>query len=178
MSARERPQRDEGPPEEAHRPPEEAHRPPDGPLELRLDLPAAHSAARMARHLIRPFARSGGVLGAELDTLLLVASELLGNAVDHGGGGSAMEEADLEAPVRMKLLLTLEAGSWELEVSDEGGGEPDAVDALIHPDGLPDLEDERGRGFYLIAQMVDRIDVRKSGDGLGLSLRVVKNTTA
>lgn len=150
----------------------------EGPLELRLDLPAAHSAARMARHLIRPFARSGGVAGSELDNLLLVAAELMGNAVDHGGGGSAMEESDLTAPVRMKLLLTVEAGGWQLEVSDEGGGEPETLDQLIHPEGLPDLDDERGRGFYLISQMVDRIDVRKSEDGLGLRLRVVKRTVA
>jgi anti-sigma regulatory factor (Ser/Thr protein kinase) len=150
----------------------------DGPLELRLDLPAAHSAARMARHLIRPFARSGGVTGGELDNLLLVASELMGNAVDHGGGDSAMEESDLEAPVRMKLFLTVEAGGWQLEVSDEGGGEPETLDQLIHPDGLPDLEDERGRGFFLISQMVDQIVVRKSEDGLGLALRVVKRTVA
>jgi len=150
----------------------------DGPLELRLDLPAAHSAARMARHLIRPFARSGGVTGSELDNLLLVAAELMGNAVDHGGGDAAMEESDLASPVRMKLLLTVEEGGWQLEVSDEGGGEPETLHQLIHPEGLPDLEDERGRGFFLIAQMVDQIDVRKSEDGLGLALRVVKRTVA
>ena len=33
-----------------------------------------------------------------------------------------------------------------------------------------DLEDERGRGFFLLAQMVDGIDVEPSLDGKGLAL--------
>jgi anti-sigma regulatory factor (Ser/Thr protein kinase) len=35
-------------------------------------------------------------------------------------------------------------------------------------DGIPDLEDERGRGFFLLVQMVDTLSVEKSRDGLGL----------
>lgn len=151
---------------------------PDAPLELRLDLPAVHSAARMARHLIRPFARSGGITGPELDNLVLVSSELLSNAVDHGGGESVMDMADLNHAARMSLFLRVSGGNWELDVTDEGGGDPAALDALIHPDGLPDLEDERGRGFFLIGQMVDRITVNKSDSGEGIRLSVVRNLPA
>ena len=143
---------------------------------LRLDLPAVHSAARMARHLIRPFARSGGVLGTELDNLLLVAAELLANAVDHGGGEAALETVNGHHAegARMQLALSVEAGGWRLEITDEGGGDPEAVRALVRPAGLPDLEDERGRGFFLIAQMVDEIRVEPSTSGRGLSLFVVR----
>jgi anti-sigma regulatory factor (Ser/Thr protein kinase) len=143
----------------------------DGTLEL--DLPAAHSAARMARHLIRPFARSGGVVGGELDNLLLVAAELLSNAVDHGGGGGAVHEPGDEG-ARMRLALRVAGGSWRLEVSDEGGGDAATVRELIQPNGLPDLEDERGRGFFLIGQMVDEIGVQATSDGRGLTLRCVR----
>jgi anti-sigma regulatory factor (Ser/Thr protein kinase) len=145
-------------------------------MELRLELPAVHSAARMARHLIRPFALSAGISGADLDNLVLVGSELLGNAVDHGGGRAAMTAADLDRPVRMKLLLAVEDGAWRMQVSDEGGGDPESVDALLRREGLPDLEDERGRGFFLISSLVDEISVRRSDDGLGLMLTVVKAT--
>jgi anti-sigma regulatory factor (Ser/Thr protein kinase) len=151
---------------------------PEAPLELRLDLPAVHSAARMARHLIRPFARSGGITGPELDNLVLVSSELLSNAVDHGGGESVMDMAELNHDVRMSLFLRVSGGNWELDVVDEGGGDPAALDAIIHPEGLPDLEDERGRGFFLISQMVDRITVNKSDSGEGIRLSVVRNLPA
>ena len=60
------------------------------PRELRLDLPAAHSAVRMARNLVRKFATQFMPEG-EVETLELITSELLSNAVDHGGGNSAME---------------------------------------------------------------------------------------
>jgi serine/threonine-protein kinase RsbW len=142
----------------------------DAPQELRLDLPAAHVAARMARHLVRQFARAGGIGGSELDQLVLIADELLTNAVDHGGGNGSMEERELERPVRMGLALAVTSAGWEIRVSDQGGGDPVEVDALVHPEGLPDLENERGRGFFLMAQMVDSLEVRRSDDGLGLVL--------
>ena len=146
------------------------------PHALRLDLPAAHSAGRMARQMVRQFAISEGVPAREIDTLEFVAGELLDNAVDHGGGNAAMDESDLERDVRMTLRLSLDNGSWRLEVADQGGGLPDDVRALLEPsDDLPDLEDERGRGFFLLKQMVDRIEVDRSDDGLGLSFRALRS---
>jgi len=142
--------------------------PGDVPLEMSLDLPAVHAAARLARHLIRPLAKSVGITGTALDHLVLVASELIGNAVDHGGGEAALN-AD-EHRIRMRLDLVVSELGWKLAVSDQGGGEPEAVRELIEPQGLPDLEDERGRGFFLIREMVDRITVERSEDGTGLRL--------
>lgn len=136
--------------------------------ELVLDLPAVHAGARLARHLIRPFAKSVGIAGRELDHLVLVASELIGNAVDHGGGEAAMDAGQHE--MRMKLALEVSQSDWRLSVSDQGGGEPEVLRELIEPEGLPDLEDERGRGFFLIQEMVDSITVEKSEDGSGLRL--------
>jgi len=141
----------------------------DRPHELRLDLPAAHSAQRIARSLVRLFARNEGVTAEEIERIEFIASELLANAVDHGGGERAMEEEDRPGDVRMSLLLHIRPGGWELEVGDQGGGNLEEVQALISPEGFPDLEDERGRGFFLVAQMVDRLDVEKSADGRGLT---------
>lgn len=145
----------------------------DPPRELRLDLPAAHSAVRMARRIVRTFASA--LLGEEeVGTIELVASELLSNAVDHGGGHSAMEEADLEEPVRMELYLEVGLESWRVEVSDQGGGDPRGVEELLRPEAPPDLDDERGRGFFLMAQMVDELSVRPTDDGRGLVLAAEK----
>ena len=137
---------------------------------IRLDLPAAHSEGRMARQVLRKFAEVRGMAEREIETLELVASELLGNAVDHGGGNAAMDRSDLVKRVRMRLLFEVIDDVWKLQVADEGGGEPDDVKDLIDPDGFPDLEDERGRGFFLMKEMVDTLSVEKSEDGRGLAV--------
>jgi anti-sigma regulatory factor (Ser/Thr protein kinase) len=144
------------------------------PHELSLDLPAAHSAERMARTVLRQFARRESVAKSEIETLEFVASELLSNAVDHGGGERAMEESDLPRRVRMKLFVTVDAGGWRMQVSDEGGGDPKEVELLIAQNEMPDLEDERGRGFFLLTQMVDSLRVDRSADGRGLVFTAVR----
>ncbi len=144
------------------------------PHELRLDLPAAHSAERMARAVLRRFAQGEGVAKEEIETLEFVASELLSNAVDHGGGERAMEESDRPGDVRMSVVFAVTAGGWTLEVGDQGGGDPADVADLISRDHTPDLEDERGRGFFLLAGMLDSLTVAKSEDGRGLVFRAVR----
>jgi len=143
------------------------------PRKLALELPAIHAAVRQARNVVRSFARMCGLPGREVETLMLVASELLGNAVDHGGGGGAMDEGEMAGSVRMALRLEFSGQSWSLEVDDQGGGDPAEVQELLTPSGFPDLEDERGRGFFLMAQMVDQMSVRRSQDGLGLTIFAV-----
>lgn len=134
-----------------------------------LDLPAAHSEERMARQVLRKFAEVRGMAEREIETLELIASELLGNAVDHGGGGAAMDRSDLVRRVRMRLAFEVQPEGWRLSVSDEGGGEPEDLKELIDPEGMPDLEDERGRGFFLMKSMLESLTVVKSSDGLGLA---------
>jgi len=139
------------------------------PGELELDLPAAHSAGRMARQMAREFALAEGVPEAEVETLEFVTGELVDNAVDHGGGHGAREVSDLPGNVRMQLLVRVSGGAWSVTVGDQGGAEPESVrDLLDPPDGIPDLEDERGRGFFLLAGMVDElaVDATPAGDGL------------
>jgi anti-sigma regulatory factor (Ser/Thr protein kinase) len=148
---------------------------PDRPHELRLDLPAAHSAERMARAVLRQFARRESVPTKEIETLEFVASELLSNAVDHGGGDRAMEESDLKGRVRMTLLLSVRHDGWTLRVGDQGGGDPARVEPLLANGEMPDLEDERGRGFFLLGQMLDSLRVDRSSDGLGLEFVAVRS---
>ena len=142
--------------------------------ELRLELPAAHSAERMARAVLREFAKKKRVPAKEITTLEFVASELLSNAVDHGGGGRAMEEAELVGDVRVVLVLALRPGGWSLRVSDSGGGDPRAVRARLAAAEAPDLEDERGRGFFLMKQMLDGLHVECTPDGRGLEFLAIR----
>ena len=144
------------------------------PHSVQLELPAVHAAVRVARQVVRTFARMDGMPDREVDTLVLVTSELLGNAVDHGGGNSAMHEEELDGGVSMRLGLVVSGTRWTLEVTDEGGGDPEEIQALFEPDGMPDLEDERGRGFYLMAQLVDRMQVGRSEAGNGLVITATR----
>ena len=148
--------------------------PPERPHELRLDLPAAHSAERMARALLRQFALRERVPSKEVETLEFVASEMLSNAVDHGGGRRAMEESDVKDGVRMTLFLVVSETFWTLSVSDQGGGDPDLMAAHLSRDDLPDIDEDRGRGFFLLKQMVDSLRVERSTDGLGLEFTAVR----
>ena len=40
---------------------------------------------------------------------------------------------------------------------------------------MPDLEDDRGRGLFLMREMVDRVEVSASDDGRGLTISVTKS---
>lgn len=138
--------------------------------ELELDLPANHATIPVARRVLKHFAKLMGLAEEEVEVLMLVSSELLANAVDHGGGEGAMGVA--EGGARMHLRLRLVGDGWVFRVSDEGGGDPADVRPMLDSGATPDLDGERGRGFFLVAQMVDRIDVQKTPDGRGLTFVV------
>jgi anti-sigma regulatory factor (Ser/Thr protein kinase) len=148
------------------------------PPELKLELPAAHSAERMARAVLREFAKKKRMPAKEIDTLMIVASELLSNAVDHGGGESAREESDRTSDVRMSLALVVRPDGWTMRVGDQGGGDPAEMEARIASSAEPDLEDERGRGFFMLAQMLDKLDVARTTDGRGLEFTAVRSYAA
>lgn len=144
------------------------------PHELRLDLPAAHSAERMARGVLRQFAERENIPEDEIETLEFVAGEMLTNAVDHGGGERAMREEDLRSRVRMSLVFEVREDSWILRVGDQGGADPAELRERLTSTEEPDLDDDRGRGFFLLAQMVDSLTVERSADGLGVEFVAVR----
>lgn len=151
---------------------------PKDPHELKLDLPAAHSAQRMARAVLRQFAKRERIPEKAVTTIEFIASELLSNAVDHGGGERAMEESELKSDVRMTLVLSVRPAGWTMRVSDQGGGDPDELVSRLNAGEMPDLEDERGRGFFLLRQMLDSLEVVRSQDGRGLEFIAVHTYAA
>ena len=141
--------------------------------ELAFDLPAAHRTVRVARNLARRFARMEGVNERDVDSMLLVLSELLANAVDHGGGEAAMEGS--ANGTRMRAVVQLDDDRWTVRVVDEGGGDPEAIRAVLESDGMPDLEDERGRGFFLMKELTDDLSVELSESGRGLTILAMRH---
>ncbi len=142
---------------------------------VRLDFPATHDAVRIARHMVRHFSRLRGLNESERDRLVLVASELLSNAVDHGGGMAAMDDSQNLNGVQMRMELEVGRARWSLAVSDQGGGDPGRLrDALGESTEHPDLEDDRGRGLFLMRASVDRLEVEESEDGRGIRVTAIR----
>ena len=134
--------------------------------ELKLSLPSVHRTVRIGRRVVQAFARTDGWADEEIETLMLITSELLANAVDHGGGGGAMSEEDLAAEARMGLSLSVDEATWRMEIEDCGGGDVAEAQELITNCSIGDLEDERGRGLFLVREMVDELGVREGAAGL------------
>lgn len=152
---------------------EQISRSPAG-VELKLSLPAHHKAARVGRQRVRDFAMAEQLLEGEVDRLEFVVGELLSNAVDHGGGGRAMDGgdgSDGSLGIQMHLEFCFDDKGWTLRVEDEGGGDPECLRPLLQDtDGLPDLDDERGRGFFLLLGMLTSLKVESSRTGEGIAL--------
>ena len=138
---------------------------------LGVVFPASHDQGVLCRRLLEGHAREVGIPDGEDAVLGFVTSELLTNAIDHGGGGGARTFQELGADVRIRSKLTVSATGWVLEVSDRGGGDPEEVRTFLDPEGLPDLENERGRGFFLLATSVESLTVEANPEGDGLTFR-------
>ena len=101
---------------------------------LRVALPDDPTAPAVARERTRSVVGSWQ-LSNLLEPLLLVVSELVGNAVRHG-----------RAPIRMLLRRT--GLGVRVEVHDESS--PPERDEEV---SLPDADAESGRGLYLVDAM-------------------------
>jgi anti-sigma regulatory factor (Ser/Thr protein kinase) len=93
-------------------------------------LPAAPESVRRARAWVRITLTAQGHHD-ELDTALLIMSELASNAVIHATG-----------PAVIKIVCELDAETLTLGVIDYGEGQPRLVNAAGN--------DERGRGLRLV----------------------------
>ncbi|MFI6520691.1 SpoIIE family protein phosphatase [Spirillospora sp. NPDC050679] len=109
------------------------------------DLPADPAAVRRARGLIRE--RLGDWKLDELaDSTVLMASELVTNAIRHAGG-------------RVTLRLVREGG-LVCEVFDASDGRP----RIRGADGEDDFA-ESGRGLHVVSRLATRWGVRRTGGG-------------
>ncbi|MFC9913082.1 ATP-binding protein [Streptomyces sp. NPDC127197] len=115
--------------------------------QIRFPVPGTPAAARSARQQLANGIRAWDASFDQelLETAELVAAELLANAVRHGGHGPISAGARLNDE---RLLI---------EVTDASSKVPRA--------GLPDAEEEGGRGVFLVAALADRhgIDPLPSG---------------
>jgi anti-sigma regulatory factor (Ser/Thr protein kinase) len=126
---------------------------------FRRSFPSSPSSARSVRAALAAYVATIGADDAESARSLLCVDEAFINAASHAPHAPVL----VAAWVRDDRLV--------LEVSDEGPGF-DAAEAC-HGE-LPDLDDEHGRGLFLIHQLMDdvRIDSRESGTTIRMGLRL------
>lgn len=108
--------------------------------EIELELPRDASAAGRARQTLRQ-ALPSGVDGQRANDVLLVVSELVSNAVEHG-----------EGLIRLRLRFT--AGRVAGEVVDEGTG----FEREVREAGVEEI---RGRGLALVDALSSRWGVHE-----------------
>lgn len=111
----------------------------------------------IGEQLARDLTEYGGDTEMLAYTIDLVLTEALSNV---------MKYASHESPM-LRVVIQVEAGSLCIQVHDQGKGfELDKV-ANAEPDSLC----ERGRGIFLMRQLMDSVDYHKTSDGNVLELR-------
>jgi GAF domain-containing protein len=163
-----------------------------GPLPLwRLSLPATPSSPSAARAAIRPVLEQWG-LHAQVETVELLLSELVTNAVRHAAGPApaprfdpeAVEEFDLES-LELALLdnapLPGEHSSdgprRQLEIVARRGGDSLWVEVYDQDVRMPRVRtatanDEGGRGLFLVDQLSRRWGARDTPSGKAVWFQV------
>jgi len=124
---------------------------------LRFSLPLEPARLLRARQRIRDYLHSQAVKPEAVDDIVLAIQEAMTNAVAHSAA-----RADLE------VGLHFEGADLVAEIRDHGVG----FDiARFDPDRRPSLDEPSGRGLYLIAHLMDQVELRCDG---GLRVRAVK----
>jgi anti-sigma regulatory factor (Ser/Thr protein kinase) len=116
-----------------------------GPMSTRLALAPSAQTGSIARRALRELFETAAVDEDTRETAVLLANELVTNAVEHGGGTTFLHAA-------------VEDRSIRLEVSDSSSVAP-------RPNtDVGDL-DERGRGLLLIDALASRWGVQPRPEG-------------
>lgn len=112
-----------------------------------IDLCGFKAPQSVARRVVRT-ALAGKVDGEYLDDVVLVADELVGNAVEHAGE---------------VLALVIDIYSWgvAVQVRDRGG---EAGEVPEKPPAAAE-DDERGRGLFLVDALASAWGVQRDSAG-------------
>ncbi|MCA8977814.1 MAG: ATP-binding protein [Planctomycetes bacterium] len=136
-------------------------------MSVELSFSADQDALRRARGEAREHAARLGAPQRVCDTVALVVDELVNNAIEHG---AAYRRADL--PLTVRIAVTpggIAVEFYDREMPDEAVRE--LHDALSQAgQGAPALENERGRGLFLLSVYLDMLQVERDAGG-GMCLR-------
>ena len=122
--------------------------------ELLLSEGFDRSRVTEVRHAVATCVAGSGLAGDRLDDFVVAVSELLTNAVRHGGGTG-------------HVGLWVESGSVICEVTDRGSGL-----AAPRPDKpqRPSVDEPGGRGLWLAAELTDTLQLQTGADGTSVRI--------
>ncbi|GGI02990.1 ATP-binding protein [Egicoccus halophilus] len=126
------------------------------PAALVVDLDGRPFEVPRVRNLVRTWLTQAGVQRSE--DVVLVVSELVANAVEHGGP-------------TIRLALTPVARDLLVEVADDGGGTAPHVRGGS-PRRMPAPTATRGRGLALVDRLVDALEVTGGPAGTRVRARL------
>jgi anti-sigma regulatory factor (Ser/Thr protein kinase) len=131
-------------------------------LSLQLEFRPGEQSIRGMRAMLRTLLSSFGFPEEGVEGVVLGADEALMNAWEHGNCQDASST--------IGLTIELSADRLLLEVLDRGEGEaPSAGDSA-----LPEHDSERGRGLFLIHQVMDEVKFLPR-EGGGTRVQLVKH---
>lgn len=136
-----------------------------GPHHLRLEIAGTFEAVVAARRAIHEWMKRAAATDQALNEMALVITEICNNAVEHGS-------ATPDEP--MKLTAEITDGILKMEIIEKSGEAVDPIgQALLESFGPPSLEEERGRGLFLIRVYVDEFQIDTT-DANKLRIRIQK----
>ena len=131
------------------------------PPRLRFRVPPEPSHLRRARERIRDYLRQYSAERDLIDDLVLCVEEAATNAIRHSG-----VDTDIE------IALEFDDGCLVALVKDRGVG----FDVTsFRPERVPDPGKDHGRGLFIIAALMDSLDLSVDG---GLEVRMKRKTAA
>jgi anti-sigma regulatory factor (Ser/Thr protein kinase) len=106
---------------------------------------------RPIRHFVSALCALAKYSEDETESIALVTTEILNNSIEHGAKGPDDE---------IGMTMTVTSERFRCEVVDPGkGGDVFAKAAISRAGRMPDLEEPRGRGLFLIKSYMDEMTV-------------------
>ena len=141
--------------------PQPGRAPPIEPPQLRFHVPLEASHLLRARERLRDYLREYCASRDLIDDVVLCIEEACANAIRHSGAHDDMQ-----------ITLGFADGRLVALVKDSGRGfDTDEFD----PHVIPDLRRDHGRGLFIIANLMDELELHCEG---GLEVRMTKEALA
>lgn len=129
-----------------------------------LRLPPDHAAVPFARFTLAALLARHGWDDDDVGRVVLVTSEALSNAIEHGSPDGT----------RIEVGIAIDAERADVTVRDRGT--PGDV-ADIPPPASPPDSSPRGRGLVIMHRLSDRLDVQATAEGTEVSAGFDRRTS-
>lgn len=127
--------------------------------EIRLKIPCENEFAATVRLQAEAIARRSGFTDEEIYDIVTAVGEVCDNAIEHGGSERGIDVIYRFAPTEISV-----------EVQDFGVG----FEPTGRGEEVPDLFSERGRGIFLMKNLMDRVEI-DSRPGQGTRVFLAKS---